>query len=171
MSCSLALSCTGPLSQASRSTHRTTCSLANRHACARTSSSMSHRMSKRDSSAAGRLMFSAGVRFLSYRPHAGFAAAMSVVRVLRVVVMPALAMDTVCCSITYACTMCTVCVSVQVCIRRRMAKDFIGWLHYPHVHSSGRGCVHVCTQLCTRDWLCTCVSLHASQTSPRLECS
>ncbi len=45
-------------------------------------------------------MFSAGERRTSYRPYAGLAAASSVVRVLSVVVMPALAIDTVCCSIT-----------------------------------------------------------------------
>ena len=65
-----------------------------------TLSRMSHIRSKRDSSAAGRAMFSAGERRVSYRPHAGFAAARTVVRVFRVVVIPAFAMLTVCCSIT-----------------------------------------------------------------------
>jgi hypothetical protein len=64
-------------------------------------------------------MFSAGVRFLSYRPHAGLAAAMSVVRVLSVVVMPALAMDTVCCSITCMRVFECMCVYVCVCVRAR----------------------------------------------------
>ena len=61
---------------------------------------MSHIRSKRDRSAAGRLMFSWGVAEMLYRPYAGFAAASTAVRALSVVVIPALAMDTVCCSIT-----------------------------------------------------------------------
>ena len=56
--------------------------------------------SKRDSSAAGSAMFSVGLRLVSYLPQAGLAAASTVVRVFRVVVMPALAMLTVCCSMT-----------------------------------------------------------------------
>ena len=54
----------------------------------------------RDKRAAGSAMFSAGDLRMSYRPHAGLAAARTAVRVLRVVVMPALAILTVCCSIT-----------------------------------------------------------------------
>lgn len=53
-----------------------------------------------DSSAAGSAMFSAGERRVSYRPQAGFAAASNVVLVLSVVVIPAFAMLTVCCSMT-----------------------------------------------------------------------
>ena len=52
------------------------------------------------SRAGGMLMFSEGGRFLFQRPKAGLAAARMAVRVLRVVVIPALAMLTVCCSIT-----------------------------------------------------------------------
>ena len=52
------------------------------------------------SSAGGILMFSPGLRLRFQRPKAGLAAARMVVRVLSVVVMPALAMLTVCCSIT-----------------------------------------------------------------------
>jgi hypothetical protein len=54
------------------------------------------------SSAGGMLMLSPGLRRLFHRPYAGLAAARMVVRVLSVVVMPALAMLTVCCSITCA---------------------------------------------------------------------
>uniref|UniRef100_A0A0A9EEE1 Uncharacterized protein n=1 Tax=Arundo donax TaxID=35708 RepID=A0A0A9EEE1_ARUDO len=63
-------------------------------------SRINQRRSKRDKSAGGRFMFSAGVLLISYLPHAGFAAARIAVLALREVVMPALAMLTVCCSIT-----------------------------------------------------------------------
>jgi hypothetical protein len=46
------------------------------------------------------LMLSPGLLRLFQRPYAGLAAARMVVRVLSVVVIPALAMLTVCCSIT-----------------------------------------------------------------------
>lgn len=55
------------------------------------------------SSAGGMLMLSPGLRFRFQRPNAGLAAARMVVRVLSVVVIPALAMLTVCCSITCGC--------------------------------------------------------------------
>jgi hypothetical protein len=56
--------------------------------------------SKRESKAWGRLMFSDGERRMLYLPYAGLAAARTEVRALSVVVMPALAIDTVCCSMT-----------------------------------------------------------------------
>lgn len=70
--------------------------------------------SKRDSSAAGSAMFSAGERRVSYRPHAGLAAASTAVRVLSRVVIPALAMLTVCCSITW-----TQILAFQLSIRQK----------------------------------------------------
>mmetsp|Transcript_6381 Transcript_6381/g.13925 ORF Transcript_6381/g.13925 Transcript_6381/m.13925 type:complete len:253 (-) Transcript_6381:1012-1770(-) len=63
-------------------------------------SRMSHKRSKRERSAAGSWMFSSGVLFVLYREKAGLAAARTDVRALSVVVMPALAIETVCCSIT-----------------------------------------------------------------------
>jgi hypothetical protein len=63
--------------------------------------------SKRESRAWGRLMFSDGDLRMLYLPYAGLAAARTDVRALSVVVMPALAIDTVCCSIT--------CTSVKAC--------------------------------------------------------
>jgi hypothetical protein len=56
--------------------------------------------SKRLSSAAGRLMFCAIDLRVLYRPYSGFAAAKIALRAFNVVVIPAFAIDTVCCSIT-----------------------------------------------------------------------
>jgi hypothetical protein len=53
-----------------------------------------------DRSAAGRLMFLCGVYLLLYRPYLGLAAAKTDVLAFRVVVIPAFAIDTDCCSIT-----------------------------------------------------------------------
>ena len=53
-----------------------------------------------DNSAAGRLMFLCGVSALLYLPYIGLAAAKTEVLAFNVVVIPALAIDTVCCSIT-----------------------------------------------------------------------
>ena len=50
--------------------------------------------------AAGRLMFFYGVYDLLYRENKGFAAAKTDVLAFRVVVRPAFAIDTVCCSMT-----------------------------------------------------------------------
>mmetsp|Transcript_18826 Transcript_18826/g.64108 ORF Transcript_18826/g.64108 Transcript_18826/m.64108 type:complete len:342 (-) Transcript_18826:199-1224(-) len=61
---------------------------------------MSHMTSKRLSSAAGRLMFSEGDHLGLYLPPTGLAAASTEDLALSVVVMPALAMEIVCCSIT-----------------------------------------------------------------------
>eukprot|EP00960_Hanusia_phi_P036245 752220-Hanusia_phi.AAC.4 len=58
------------------------------------------RISNLDSSAGGRLIFSDGDLLGLYRPYAGLAAAKTDVLALREVVMPALAMETVCCSMT-----------------------------------------------------------------------
>mmetsp|Transcript_63592 Transcript_63592/g.201109 ORF Transcript_63592/g.201109 Transcript_63592/m.201109 type:complete len:286 (-) Transcript_63592:1146-2003(-) len=63
-------------------------------------SRMSQRRSKRERRAAGSAMFSDGVLLRFHREKAGLAAASTAVRAFREVVMPALAMDTVCCSIT-----------------------------------------------------------------------
>lgn len=66
-------------------------------------SNLSIRMKMRSnlvSKAAGRLMFLCGVYFLLYLPYRGLAAARMEVLELRVVTIPALAMETVCCSIT-----------------------------------------------------------------------
>lgn len=53
-----------------------------------------------DRSAAGKFIFLCGVYFLLYRPNKGFAAAKIDARAFREVVMPAFAIETVCCSIT-----------------------------------------------------------------------
>lgn len=53
-----------------------------------------------DNKAAGKLMFLCNVYFLLYRPYKGLAAASIDVLALRVVVIPALAIETVCCYIT-----------------------------------------------------------------------
>mmetsp|Transcript_22966 Transcript_22966/g.54897 ORF Transcript_22966/g.54897 Transcript_22966/m.54897 type:complete len:256 (+) Transcript_22966:1078-1845(+) len=67
------------------------------------SSTVSRRMkrrSKRERSESGSPMFSVVLRVLSYDPYTGFAAATTLQRALREVWMPALAIVTVCCSIT-----------------------------------------------------------------------
>lgn len=56
--------------------------------------------SNRDRSAAGRLMFLCTLYLLLYLPNRGFAAARIEARALSEVVIPALAIETVCCSIT-----------------------------------------------------------------------
>ena len=56
-------------------------------------------MSKRDRMVVWKSMFSPGVLRSSYRPKIGFAAASTEVRAFRIVVMPALAIEMVCCSI------------------------------------------------------------------------
>ena len=69
----------------------------------RTSSFLSNNKkirSKRDSNAAGRLMFSCGLSLALYLPYRGFAAARTEVRALSDVVMPAFAIETVCYSMT-----------------------------------------------------------------------
>lgn len=58
------------------------------------------RRSNRDSSELGRLMFSLIARRLLYLPYRGLAAASTAALALSVVVMPAFAILTVCCSIT-----------------------------------------------------------------------
>jgi len=70
------------------------------------SRSLSARSSKRkiksnlERRAAGRLMFSCGCKFLLYLPYTGFAAASIEVLAFKEVVMPALAIEIVYCSIT-----------------------------------------------------------------------
>mmetsp|Transcript_46916 Transcript_46916/g.92908 ORF Transcript_46916/g.92908 Transcript_46916/m.92908 type:complete len:264 (-) Transcript_46916:910-1701(-) len=59
-----------------------------------------NKRSNRESRAGGKSMFSTGDFMMSYRPYFGFAAASTVVREFNVVVMPALAKDTDCCSMT-----------------------------------------------------------------------
>jgi len=56
--------------------------------------------SKRESKAAGKFIFLCGVNLLSYRPYKGLAAAKIEVLAFRVVVIPALAIDIVCCYMT-----------------------------------------------------------------------
>uniref|UniRef100_A0A7C9ELW2 Uncharacterized protein n=1 Tax=Opuntia streptacantha TaxID=393608 RepID=A0A7C9ELW2_OPUST len=63
-------------------------------------SNINHRRSNLDKRAGGRLIFSAGVLRRSYLPQAGLAAARTAVLAFSEVVIPALAMLTVCCSIT-----------------------------------------------------------------------
>lgn len=75
--------------------------------CARRSSSsrlgvsrIRKRTSNRDKRAAGRLIFSTGEILGLYRPYKGLAAARMDARALRVVLIPALEMEMVCCSMT-----------------------------------------------------------------------
>ena len=56
--------------------------------------------SKRESKAAGKFIFLCIVYFLLYLPYKGLAAAKIEVLALRVVVIPAFAIETVCCYIT-----------------------------------------------------------------------
>ena len=56
-------------------------------------------MSKRERMVVWKSMFSPGDFMSSYRPKTGLAAARTLVRLLRTVVMPALAIEMVCCSI------------------------------------------------------------------------
>lgn len=63
-------------------------------------SSIKNSRSNRDNRAAGRLMFSTGETLGLYRPYKGLAAARIDVRALRVVEIPALDIDMVCCSMT-----------------------------------------------------------------------
>lgn len=65
-----------------------------------TLSRIKNRRSKRESNELGRLMFSLMALRLLYLPYKGFAAASTAARAFSVVVIPALAMLTVCCSIT-----------------------------------------------------------------------
>jgi hypothetical protein len=53
-----------------------------------------------ESKAAGRLIFLCGVYFLLYRPYNGLAAAKIEVLAFKLVVIPAFAIETVCCYIT-----------------------------------------------------------------------
>jgi hypothetical protein len=63
-------------------------------------SNIRKRRSKRDSKAAGKLIFSTGDTLGLYRPYRGLAAARIDVRAFRVVDIPAFDIDIVCCSIT-----------------------------------------------------------------------
>src|SRR5271156_2334837 len=63
-------------------------------------SKIKKRISNRDNKAAGRLMFSTGETLGLYLPYKGFAAARIEVRAFKVVVIPALEMEMVCCSMT-----------------------------------------------------------------------
>lgn len=63
-------------------------------------SSIKNITSNLESSAAGRLMFSTGESLGLYRPNRGLAAASTDVRAFRVVVIPALEIEMVCCSMT-----------------------------------------------------------------------
>ena len=93
-------------------------------------SRMSHMRSKRDSSAAGSAMFSVGLRLVSYLPQAGLAAASTVVRVFRVVVIPALAMLTVCCSITCRGTGQAPCCTHSASGKHQPRDADFAWLHH-----------------------------------------
>jgi len=63
-------------------------------------SRIKNKRSKRDSRAAGKLMFSTGDILVLYRPYKGLAAARIEVRAFKVVEIPALEIEIVCCSMT-----------------------------------------------------------------------
>mmetsp|Transcript_46281 Transcript_46281/g.149163 ORF Transcript_46281/g.149163 Transcript_46281/m.149163 type:complete len:391 (-) Transcript_46281:521-1693(-) len=77
-----------------------TCAAIRRSEASSFLSRMMKRRSKRERSESGIPMFAIALWFLSYEPHTGFAAATTEQRALSDACMPALAMVTVCCSIT-----------------------------------------------------------------------